>query len=83
MLGSNYEQWFGTIEIVLPRSRDSENDFDHFSFPFLEGRISVILALCNYPTKNANFKICFSDIGLKLVLFLVSHFIITNQQLTS
>ena len=41
----------------------------------LEGWISVIRASCNYPTRNANFKICFSDIQLKSVLFLISHYL--------
>ena len=39
---------------------------------FFEGWISHILAACNYPTRNANFKSRFSDNWLKLVSFLVS-----------
>ena len=35
--------------------QNSVNDLDHLSFPFLEGRISVIRDLYNYPTQRANF----------------------------
>ena len=61
--------------IVTLYGRDSGNDFVHFSVPFLEGRILDIRAACNYPTRNANFKNRISDFRLKLVSFLVSHFL--------
>ena len=57
--------------------RVSGNNFDCFSFLFLEGWISVIQVSCNYPNRNANFKSRFSDIWLKSVLFLISHFTFT------
>ena len=54
--------------------RDSGNDFGRFSVLFLEGRILDIHAACNYPTRNTNFKSRISDILLKSIWFLVSHF---------
>ena len=45
----------GQILDSRPACRDSGNDFDLFSFPFLEGRILVIRAPCNYPTRNAKW----------------------------
>ena len=60
---------------LLLYSRDSGNNFVHFSVPFLEGRISDICAACNYPTRNAIFKSRISDIRLKSVSFLVFHFL--------
>ena len=58
------------FKIELQSGRDSGNDFDRFSVPFLEGRISDIQVACKYPIRNANFKSCFSDIQQKFVLFL-------------
>ena len=46
-----------------------------FCFLRVGSRISDIRAACNYATRNANFKSRISDIRLKLVSFLVSHFL--------
>ena len=72
-----YICWIVLLALNLSKTvtRDSGNDFDWFSFPFLESWILDTWAACNYPTRNANFKSRFSDIRLKMVSFLVSHYI--------
>ena len=46
--------------------------FDRFWFLFLEVGSQISKLLCNYPTRCTNFKSCFSDNQMKLVLFLSS-----------
>ena len=42
------------MHVTAPLGRNSGNDFDGFSFLFLEDGSWISKLLCNYPTRNAN-----------------------------
>ena len=47
----NFWEFFVALKLGVGVSRDSGNDFAHFSFQFLEGRIPVIL-ICQISTQS-------------------------------